>query len=143
MVPVVDLAACKKINWWAMQHRWYEHRPSYHYNVGTEHVGFSPTTQTLLAPKIYHVYRATYSCDLPFPALSYADANKNAARMCPDSKSGQLRASFLLSPICNRRNHRRPLLANIISNTERHLLSSPFYQRCCLLYTSPSPRDRG
>ena len=28
----------------------YDHRPSHPYNAGTEHVGFSPTRQTLLAP---------------------------------------------------------------------------------------------
>ena len=28
----------------------YDHRPSHPYNVGTEHVGFSPTTHPLLAP---------------------------------------------------------------------------------------------
>ena len=34
-------------------HAWplsYERRPSHPYNAGTEHVGFSPTRQTLLAP---------------------------------------------------------------------------------------------
>ena len=30
--------------------RIYDHRPSHPYNAGTEHVGFSPTRQTLLAP---------------------------------------------------------------------------------------------
>ena len=29
---------------------WYDHRPSHPYYAGTEHVGFSPTRQTLLAP---------------------------------------------------------------------------------------------
>ena len=29
----------------------YEHRPSHPYNPGTEHVGFSTTTQALLAPR--------------------------------------------------------------------------------------------
>ena len=28
----------------------YDHRPSHPYYAGTEHVGFSPTRQTLLAP---------------------------------------------------------------------------------------------
>ena len=28
----------------------YDHRPSHSYYAGTEHVGFSPTTQTFLAP---------------------------------------------------------------------------------------------
>ena len=28
----------------------YDHRPSHPYNTGTEHVGFSPTRQSLLAP---------------------------------------------------------------------------------------------
>ncbi|CAN0422214.1 unnamed protein product, partial [Laminaria digitata] len=28
----------------------YYHRPSHPYNAGTEHVGFSPTRQTSLAP---------------------------------------------------------------------------------------------
>ena len=34
-------------------HAWlqsYDHRPSHLYNTGMEHVGFSPTRQTLLAP---------------------------------------------------------------------------------------------
>ena len=32
---------------WPQSH---EHRPSHHYNAGMEHVGLSPTRQTLLAP---------------------------------------------------------------------------------------------
>ena len=34
-------------------HAWpksYDHGPSHLYNAGTEHVGYSPTRQTLLAP---------------------------------------------------------------------------------------------
>ena len=30
----------------------YDHRPSHPYNVGTEHVVFSPTRQTLLIPSV-------------------------------------------------------------------------------------------
>ena len=30
-------------------------RPSHPYNAGTEHVGFSPTSQTLLAPSAKHL----------------------------------------------------------------------------------------
>ena len=32
----------------------YHHRPSHLYNAGTEHVGFSTTRQTLLAPSAKH-----------------------------------------------------------------------------------------
>ena len=32
----------------------YGYRSSHPYNVGTEHVGFSPTRQTLLAPSAKH-----------------------------------------------------------------------------------------
>ena len=38
-------------------HAWpqsYDHRPSHPYNAGTEHVGFSRTTQKLLAPIAKH-----------------------------------------------------------------------------------------
>ena len=31
--------------------RMYDHTPSHPDNAGTEHVGFSPTMQTLLAPR--------------------------------------------------------------------------------------------
>ena len=31
---------------------WSYHRPSHHYNTGTEHAGFSPTRQTLIASSV-------------------------------------------------------------------------------------------
>ena len=34
----------------------YDHRPSHPYNAGTEHVGFSPTRQTLPAPNAAVVF---------------------------------------------------------------------------------------
>ena len=33
----------------------YDHRPSHLHNAGTEHVGFSPTRQALLAPGVAHI----------------------------------------------------------------------------------------
>ena len=41
------LEGCTRYHAWPQL---YDHRPSHPYNAGTEHVGFSRTRQTLLAP---------------------------------------------------------------------------------------------
>ena len=41
-----------------MQHRGYDRRPSHPYNAGTEHVGFSPTKQTLHQERSAVIYSA-------------------------------------------------------------------------------------
>ena len=55
-------------------HAWpwsYDHRPSHPYNAGTEHVGFSPTRQTLLATSLKRrevfgeSHEGTASCGKP------------------------------------------------------------------------------